>query len=88
MNDPKIETLIPKNVGGPVTVYCLAALVVEEAQRHGCSDFAKAMEKTLTDLLSGLPRSQQTLALRLSYEMAVAGEEPARPRLRLAYSRD
>lgn len=82
------ELFAPKDADGAVRVYCLAALMVEEALRHGCHDFAAAMEKSLTDLLSSLPRDQQAQALRLSYEMAVAGESPAPPRLRLVYSRD
>ena len=78
---------VPKTSPGSVTVYCLAALVIEEARRHGCPGFAAAMEKTLAALLAGLPRQDQQEALRLSYEMALAGEEPAPPRLRLVYSR-
>ena len=65
----------------------MAALVIEEASRNGCDAFAKSMEQALEGLLTGLPREQQGQALRLSYEMTMAGEEPAAPKLRLVYSR-
>ena len=73
---------------GAVSVYCLATLVAEEAQRNGCEDFAKSLETVLSGFLAGLPREQQAQALRLSYEMAVGGENPTQPKLRLVYSRD
>ena len=71
-----------------VHLYCLGALVADEASRNGFRDFARSLETALDGLLSGLPREEQATALRLSYEMALGGEEPAPPRLRLVYSRD
>jgi hypothetical protein len=73
---------------GAAGIYCMAALVVEEAAQHGCGAFAKAVEKSMDSLLAGLPREQQREALLMSYEMALDGEDPAPPRLRLVYSRD
>ena len=71
-----------------VNLYCMGALVADEASRNGFRDFAKSIESALTGFLSGLPRDDQSRALRLSYEMALGGEDPALPRLRLVYSRD
>lgn len=71
-----------------VQIYCMGALVADEAARGGLRDFARALETALDGLLSGLPRDEQATALRLSYEMALGGEEPVPPRLRLVYSRD
>jgi hypothetical protein len=71
-----------------VHVYCLGTLVADEASRSGLRDFARSLEAALENLLSGLPRDEQATALRLSYEMALGGAEPAPPRLRLVYSRD
>jgi hypothetical protein len=68
-------------------VYCLGTLVADEASRHGLRDFSRSLETALEGLLSGLTRDEQATALRLSYEMALGGEEPAPPRLRLVYSR-
>ena len=50
--------------------------------------FARALENALCGFLSGLPREEQAEALRLSYEIALGGAEPAPPRLRLIYSRE
>ena len=72
----------------PVNLYCLAAALADEASRTGFRDFARALETAINGFLSGLPRDQQADALRLSYEMALGGEDPAPPRLRLAWSRD
>lgn len=72
---------------GAVSVYCLATLVAEEAQRNGHQDFAKSIEGVLNNFLTTLSHDQQKQALRLSYEMALGGESPAPPRLRLVYSR-
>ncbi len=72
----------------PAALYCLAAALADEVSRAGFRDFARALESAIGGFLSGLPREQQADALRLSYEMALAGEDPAPPRLRLAYSRD
>ena len=73
---------------GAAGIYCMAALVAEEAAQNGCTDFAKAIEKSMDSLLAGLPRNQQREALMMSYEMALDGKDPAPPRLRLVYSRD
>lgn len=72
----------------PVNLYCMAAALADEASRTGHRDFARALESAIGGFLSGLPREQQADALRLSYEMALGGEDPAPPRLRLAYSRE
>lgn len=66
----------------------MATLVAQEATRGGHDDFAKSLEGLLGGFLAGLPRDTQRRALRASYEMALAGEEPAPPRLKLVYSRD
>jgi hypothetical protein len=73
--------------GEAVQLYCLGTLVAEEASRSGFRDFARSLEAALGALLSGLPREEQGQALRLSYEMALGGDEPAPPRLRLVHSR-
>ena len=82
------ELLARENAAGAVSVYCMATMVVEEAARSGCKAFAASLEAALQGLLSGLTRDQQGQALRLSHALAVAGEEPAAPRLRLVYSRE
>ena len=71
---------------GAVGLYCMAAMVADEASRHGLGDFARSMEGALETLLLSLTR--QDCALRLSYELALAADEPARPKLRLIFSRD
>lgn len=73
------------------SLYCLAAMVADEASQAGYRDFAKAMENAIGAFLATLPTDQQANALRLSYEIAMNGMEdgadaPA-PRLRLVYSR-
>jgi hypothetical protein len=73
---------------GAVSVYCLGTLVAEHAQKHGHHGFAKSIELALTSFLGTLPRDLQTQALKLAYEIAIGGESPAPPRLRLIYSRD
>jgi len=73
---------------GHVGIYCMTTAIVEEAARNGCNGFAKSLETALETLLAAMPRDQQSLALKLSYEMAIAKEVPAAPRLRLVYSRD
>jgi hypothetical protein len=73
---------------GAVNIYCMGALVADEASRNGFLDLARSIENALCGFLSGLPRDEQRQALRLSYEMALGGHEPAPPRLRLIYSRD
>jgi hypothetical protein len=82
------DTLSRTEAANPVSIYCMATLVADEASRNGFRDLAKSMETALGSFLSGLPRDQQKQALRLSYEMALGGDEPAPPRLRLVYSRD
>jgi hypothetical protein len=73
------------------SLYCLAAMVADEASQAGFRDFAKAIEGALNGFLATLPAEQQANALRLSYELAMNrvsdGEEAAQPRLRLVYSR-
>lgn len=88
MSGPEPDERHEPGEGGAVHLYCMATLVAEEASRHGFRDFASSLEKALHGLLSGLTREEQATALRISYEMALGGDEPAPPRLRLAYSRD
>lgn len=71
-----------------VSLYCMTAMVADEASRSGFRDFAKAVESAMAALLSSLPQDEQGKALRLSYEMALGGCDAAPPRLRLVYSRD
>ncbi|MFN4141572.1 hypothetical protein [Aestuariivirga sp.] len=71
-----------------VNVYCMGALVADEASRNGFRDLSRAIEAALHGFLSGLSRDEQGQALRLSYELALRGEDPSPPRLRLVYSRD
>jgi hypothetical protein len=82
---PKSET------SQEVTLYCLGAILAEQAFRNSCAEFGKMLEPALDALLKSMPRDLQGQALRLSYEMAVAGtpgDVPAKPKLRLVYSRD
>lgn len=76
------------DAAGPVNLYCMAAMVADEASREGHKSFARALEAALTAFLSSLTREEQGTALRLSYEMAMGGGDLAPPRLRLVYSRD
>ncbi|WP_146256037.1 hypothetical protein [Aestuariivirga litoralis] len=74
------------------SLYCLAAMVADEASQAGFRDFAKAIEAALGGFLATLPAEQQANALRLSYELAMNSvdddtAEPAAPRLRLVFSR-
>ena len=73
---------------GAVNMYCMATLVADEASRGGYKELAKSLEAALFSFLSGLTHDEQRQALRYSYELALGGDEPAPPRLRLAYSRD
>ena len=88
MSGPEPDKRHEPATGGAVHLYCMATLVADEASRSGFRDFASSLETALNGLLSALTRDEQAAALRLSYEMALGGEEPAPPRLRLAYSRD
>ena len=88
MSLTEIDTLSRPNKTGAVSMYCMASLVADEASRNGFKDLATSLESALSSFLSGLPRDEQHHALRLSYEMALGGDEPAPPRLRLIYSRD
>jgi hypothetical protein len=88
VNRPESELLTEGQPGGAVSIYCLATLVAEEAQRNGHPGFAKSIEAALNTFLSGLPRDLQSQALKLSYELALGGEGPAIPKLRLVYSRE
>jgi len=73
------------------SLYCLAAMVADEASQTGFREFAKDLEAALGKFLAALPPDQQANALRLSYEIAMNAvddsEEAAPPRLRLVYSR-
>ncbi len=88
MSGPEPDERHLPGTGGAVNLYCMATLVADEASRGGFRDFASTLEHALHGFLSGLTRDEQAKALRLSYEMALGGEDPAPPRLRLAYSRD
>ena len=88
MSSLKSDALSRTDAAGPVSLYCMGTLVADEASRNGFRDLAKSIEDALGSFLSGLPRDQQKQALRLSYEMALGGEEPAPPRLRLVFTRD
>jgi hypothetical protein len=85
------DLLARANAPSAVNVYCMATLVAEEAARIGQMSFAKSIEECLAEFLAELPREQQRLALKLSFEMAMtedrSGAQPAAPKLRLVYSR-
>lgn len=66
----------------------MASLVADEASRSGFREFALALEAALERFLSGMPREDQSNALRLAYEAALKGNDAAPPRLRLIYSQD
>jgi hypothetical protein len=88
VNGPEFESLSRSDNPDAVNLYCMASLIADEASRNGFKDFAKSVELALAGLLSGFTHDQQWQALKLSYEMALGGSEPAPPRLRLVYSRD
>lgn len=73
------------------SLYCLAAMVADDASGNGFREFAKDLEAALGKFLATLPDDQQANALRLSYEIAMnaasGGQETPAPRLRLVYSR-
>ena len=85
------DLLARANMPSAVNVYCMATLVAEEAARSGQISFAKSIEECLAEFLAELPREQQRLALKLSFEMAMSENQsdaqPAPPKLRLVYSR-
>lgn len=72
----------------PVNLYCIAAMVADEASREGHKTFARALEAALSSFLSSLSREDQGVALRLSFEMTLRSNDKTLPRLRLVYSRD
>lgn len=88
MSSLEIDTLKTLGKTSAVSVYCMGSLVANQAARDGFIDFAKSIEGALEGFLGSMNRDQQFQALRLSYEFALEGEEPAPPRLRLVYSRD
>ena len=88
MKYPELESLSRGGETSGLSLYCMSALVADEASRGGFADFAKSVEAAMASLLCGLPREVQVQALRIAFEMALGGEEPAPPRLRLVYSRD
>lgn len=75
------------DAASPVNLYCMAAMVADEASREGHKTFARALEAALAGFLASLTREEQGTALRLSYAMALGGGDLAPPRLRLVYSR-
>lgn len=88
MSSLEIETLNSHAKSSAVGVYCMGSLVANQAARDGFIDLAKSIEGALEGFLGSMNRDQQFQALRLSYELALEGEDPALPRLRLVYSRD
>ena len=88
MNRTESERLSLESGQSPISLYCMGTLLADEAARAGQTTFARSLEVSLHGLLGGMSRDDQALALRLSYEMALGGVEPAPPRLRLVYSRD
>ena len=88
VHGPKQGERQESGAGEALHLYCLAAAVADEASQGGFHDFARALESALGGFLAGLPREEQAEALRLSYELALRGAEPAPPRLRLVFSRE
>ncbi|MCB1380107.1 MAG: hypothetical protein KDK89_17320 [Alphaproteobacteria bacterium] len=88
MKSTEFESLARTDAPGAVSLYCMGSLVADQAAREGHMGLARSIESALQGFLDGLTREQQMQALRLSYEMALQGEDPAPPRLRLVYSRD
>lgn len=88
MSGSEFETVTSAETPDAVNLYCIGTLVADEASRGGFADFARSIEASLCAFLSGMSRDEQARALRLSYELALGGQEPAPPRLRLVYSRD
>ncbi len=77
----------PGSASEPVNLYCLGAMLADQASRTGYREFARALESALDGFLSCMPREQQADALLFSFAMAAGGEQAA-PRLRLVHSRD
>jgi hypothetical protein len=88
VNNQELDQRQEAEQPNPASLYCMASMVADEASRNGFGDFARALEAALDDFLTGMSRDQQSIALRLSYEAALRGLDPAPPRLRLVYSRD
>lgn len=88
MKGSKRDQRSQPEVSLPVKLYCLGAMVADEASREGFRDLARGFEAALSTFLSSLPRAEQGDALRLSYEIALGDEDAAPPRLRLVYSRE
>jgi len=88
LNPANSDNLAQTASPNAVSLYCMGSLVANQAARAGLTGFARSIESALETLLSGLPHEQQRDALRLSYELALEGEQPAPPHLRLVYSRD
>jgi hypothetical protein len=84
----EIEKLARNGQGSPIGLYCMGSLVANQAARDGHVGLAKSIEGALEGFLASMTRDQQFQALRLSYEIALEGDEPVPPRLRLVYSRD
>jgi hypothetical protein len=82
------DAVTTNEASNEVTLYCLGAILAEQAFRNSCAEFGKMLEPALDALLKSMPRDLQGQALRLSYEMAMAGDPPVKPKLRLVYSRD
>ena len=88
VNRMEPERLAREGQQVPLDLYCMGSLLADEASRSGQNAFAHSIEAALETLLDGMSRDDQRSALRLSYELALGGEEAAPPRLRLVYSRD
>lgn len=88
MRNLDVGQLAKQDQPAGVVLYCLGAMLAEEAVRGGFSGFSKTIEGSLNALLTGLSREEQRNALQLSYELSLGGIDPAPPRLRLVYSRD
>ncbi len=84
----EFDTRSSPDMSSAVNIYCMTTLVADEASRGGYKELAKSLETVLYGFLTGLTHDEQRQALRMSYELALHGDEPAPPRLRLAYSRD
>lgn len=88
MNSLEPESLPRDGHPSPVSLYCMGALLADEASRIGQCGFSRAIETALHELLGHMSRDDQYRALRLSYEITVGNAEPARSRLRLVHSRE